>query len=252
MSVHIPTADRGTIRVSEDTFILFVDETGEDSLSDPNFPIFGFGGVGLPAKLYGSNICNPWIHIKEQAFGGEATPMHAADLRRPTSEQLELLNKFFSTCAFTRIAAIVSDKTAFTGEFDLYHIAVVAFYQRIAQVLSHTHCTDVFLIFEDSERGNRLNHKFFEQYHIERSSPNGTAERVPMTKAIMSKTEREPGLEVADFVAHTAGASVRARLLGKRTKDNERKDFSAIFNFKDPRLVSFLEITKVEDRDAEQ
>jgi len=38
-----------------------------------------------------SNLINPWIYIKEIAFGGESTQMHAADLKDPTAEQLELL-----------------------------------------------------------------------------------------------------------------------------------------------------------------
>lgn len=156
MTVRIPTADRGEIQPTDDTFLLFVDETGEDSLSDPKFPIFGFGGVGLPAALYASNICNPWIHIKERAFGGETTRMHAADLRKPTSEQLELLNKFFNTCAFTRIAAVISDKTAFRGDFDLYHIAVIAFYQRIRDVLQNG-CRPILRVFFTADlRGQAL------------------------------------------------------------------------------------------------
>jgi hypothetical protein len=63
----------------------------------------------------------------------------------------------------------------------------------------------------------------------------------------MSKREREPGLEVADFVAHTAGASVQARLKGTRTKENERKDFEAVFRSGNTDLTSFIELTRVTD-----
>lgn len=131
----------------------------------------------------------------------------------------------------------------------LNHLASgrVAGAQNGTTPLQNTEYSDVLMIFEDSQRGNKLNPGYFNRYHIERTLPDDTTERVQMRKAVMSKSEREPGLEVADFVAHTAGASVRSRLSGTRTKANERKDFSAIFGYRDRRLVSFLEVTKVED-----
>jgi hypothetical protein len=251
MTLIFPSENGVSFEASDNTFLLFIDETGEESLNDPNFPIFGFGGAGLPASLYFSNICRPWIYVKEKAFGGEKTRMHAADLIKPTSEQKNLLNRFFTTCAFCRVAAVISDKAAYEEYLDIYNIAVRIFYNRILDVLQHAKYDDIFMIFEDSQRSTKLNKDYFSRYKFHRKDDNGKVTEVICQKFIMSKDQREPGLEVADFVAHTAGTSVRSRLAEKRSKANERKDFKAVFQSADPRLSSFLEITSVETISAE-
>jgi len=73
--------DGNQINSTPDTFLLFIDETGGESLKDPNFPIFGFGAVGLPAHLYSTNIINPWEVLKDKEFYGKDKPLHASDLR---------------------------------------------------------------------------------------------------------------------------------------------------------------------------
>jgi len=142
------------------------------------------------------------------------------------------------------MAAVISDKTAFEESLDIYNIAVAAFYERVKTVLNHTEFDNLYMIFKESQRGNHLNRDYFSRYSFEKQDNDGNAIEVNCEKSIMSKKEREPGLEVADFIAHTAGASVQSRLTGKRSKTNERKDFQAVFKSGDPRLSSFLEITK--------
>lgn len=245
MNVTFQASDGSRIEANHDTFLLFIDETGDESLADPRYPIFGFGAVGLPASLYATNISNPWISIKESEFGGESTKMHASSLRNPTKQQLESLGDFFTNCDFCRLSVIVSDKTAFLKDFDYYNIVVRAFYQGLQKQLTRTNFSNLFMIFEDSDRGTPKNKDYFERYHIQRSANHGEPTKVEIRKFIMTKEEREPGLEVADFIAQTAGSSVLSRLKGKRSKNNERKDFSAVFSPKRKELVSFLEITKV-------
>jgi hypothetical protein len=246
MKLVFPSKNGKEFLPKERTFLLFIDETGGQDLLDPNFPIFGFGGVGIPASLYVSNIVDPWMNIKKMAFGGEQTQMHAADLRAPNSQQLRLLSGFFNNCAFCRIACVVSDKTSIgnKSESDLYNLVVSTFYSRLHEVLNETDFDNIFMVFEDSQRDNHKNRDYFNRYKIERRN-GGNKSIVQCDKFIMSKTEREPGLEVADFVAHTAGSSVLSRLRGKRSATNERRDFDAVFNSQFKRISSFIEITKV-------
>lgn len=249
MKLVFPSENGKQFSPNANTYLLFIDETGEEKFSDPNYPIFGFGGVGLPASLYISNLSKPWIYLKEKAFGGESTQMHASDLTDPTTEQLELLNKFFTQLAFCRISLIISDKTTFEGDFDIYNLAVRVFYSRLNDVLKYTLFDDIYMIFEDSQRCNSLNQDYFSRYNISREDSLGNSVNVRCERFLMSKKEREPGLEVADFIAHTAGTSVLSRLRGKRSQENERKDFAAIFQAVDKRLSSFREITRVKNQD---
>lgn len=238
--------------LAEDSFLLFVDETGEESLKDPNYPIFGLGGCGLPAKFYYNNIVRPWTYLKDQEFGGKNNPLHATNLTKniPSKKQLDILNKFFSTYTFTRIATVLSDKTVFETDVDIYHLIVGSFIKRLLKGLSHTEYNgSVTMVMEESNRTDNLAKDFFERYSLQRTTSEGKTTPIEFNKFRMSKLEMEPGLEVADFIIHTAGTSVRDRLTGKRTKEKERPDFGNIFINTDSRLTDFLEITKVVDTD---
>lgn len=225
-----------------DTFLLFVDETGEESLQDPNYPIFGFGAVGLPAQIYLSNLSTPWESLKEKEFNGKNKPLHAADLRKPTLRQLEALNSFFTGCAFCRIAAVISDKTVFADELDVYNVLVRGFYERLLEMLKTTEYSNIFIIHEHSQRMDIINLDYFSRYKINRQTREGKNTLVPIESFWMKKEELAPGLEVADFVAHTAGTSVRSRLQGK----NRPKDYDAVFSSFEGKLTSYMEITQVQ------
>jgi len=245
--VSFNSEDGNIINSTPDTFLLFIDETGGESLSDQNYPIFGYGAVGLPAHLYSTNIVIPWNFIKETAFGGKDKPLHAADLRQPSNKQMGLLDTFFRRCAFCRVAAILSDKTVIDKGIGIHHVVARSFYNRITDVCKWTVFDQIFMIFEDSQRTSKQIMDYFSRYKFHRINDKGKSEEVPCQRFLMTKKEMEPGLEVADFVAHTAGASVQSRLKGKRSKNKERQDFDAVFNSIDKKLSSFMDITKIQD-----
>ncbi|MFC1623301.1 DUF3800 domain-containing protein [Patescibacteria group bacterium] len=226
---------------SNKTLIVFIDETGGECLSDPNYPIFGMGGCMIPASLYVTNIINPWLFLKNKEFEGSGKSLHATDLQKPSPSQIKILNKFFSSCTFGRFSVVVSDKTVLGAEVDLYNLIAASLFQRIEDIAKNTDFEDMIMIFEESERTRGINANFFNRYKFIKNEKD-----VPIKKFNMLKSEIEPGLEVADFIIHTAGTSVRDRLSGKRTREKERKDFEKVFKNVDNRLSSFLEITRVE------
>jgi hypothetical protein len=223
------------------TAMVFLDETGEECLRDPNYPIFGIGGCVVLASLYGSNVLRPWQSLKDAEFYGRTTPLHAADLRKPTDSQLNALNSFFASSLFGRIAVIVSDKSAFDKPYNLIEITMASLYQRIKAVLSYMPFEDIIMILEDSPKAELIltyseSHKLIK---------NGKS--IDCVKCIMPKTTQEPGLEVADFIVHCAGTAVRDRLKGKRSPEKERSDFFHVFRSVDPRLSNFLEVLRGEE-----
>ena len=87
----------------------------------------------------------------------------------------------------------------------------------------------VFL-FEDSDRGNKLAKKYFNSLSFKYESGNSVAFKAGFVK----KASHEPGIEIADFVIHTAGAQSRVGLA------TYRKDFKATFIDIDRSLMSFF------------
>jgi len=61
----------------------------------------------------------------------------------------------------------------------------------------------------------------------------------------MTKAPNEPGLVVADFIAHTAGSTVKDKLRGKISQHHKRRDFKNVFIPQDDRWVSFIEVDEI-------
>ncbi len=233
-----------TLQIEDKTLLVFIDETGTEGQKDPTYPIFGMGGCMVPSSKYSANIRKPWLFLKNKEFNGEMVSLHATDLvkQKPSKHQIDILNKFFSSCAFGRFATVISDKTVLNTKERPYHIIVASLFQRISVIAANSEFEDIIIIVEETQSSDNLNRDFFGRYKIRKNGID-----VPTKTFKMPKKMCEPGLEVADFIIHTAGTGVRDRLAGKRTKENERPDFENIFTKIDSRLSSFMEITQVSD-----
>ncbi len=244
-SIALTDEHGNTSQYGQGDIVVFLDETGQEYFRDKNYPIFGIGACVVPAEHYNQAIIKPWLDMKDMYFEGRDQPLHATDIRKPTKPQLQVLNEFFSKQQFGRIALVATDKSLIDNGFHIIDLFASWMYNKIAIFCSmKSQCRKVLLIFEDNERMNGVYAAYFDKYKISRNI-HGEQEGIALEKGIMSKSEMEPGLEVADFIIHTAGTSVRDRLKGKRTSENERKDFEKVFKTKDKRLSHFMEITKV-------
>jgi len=65
------------------------------TFADKNYPVFGLGGCAINSSSAAAVIAEPWRAMKVAHFGGEDVPLHANELRNPTTEQLDALSKFF-------------------------------------------------------------------------------------------------------------------------------------------------------------
>lgn len=243
-SYSLTCHDGHDYKIQEKTALVFIDETGEENLSDSKYPIFGFGGCLILAKDYRTEILEPWKHMKETYFSKIKGALHASNLRNPTNEQLNALNSFFSTYRFGRFATLISDKTVFDLQYNLFQIATASLYQRINDILRNTDFKNVVMIFEESERINHLYEQYFSSFNIE-EDVNGNKGNIEVERYFMKKSSSEPGLEVADFIIHSSGTTVRDKLSGKINRLLMRPDFSNIFNRVDKTLASFIEINRV-------
>ncbi len=83
------------LQVGPNCLLFFIDETGHETFADKNYPVFGLGGCAINSSSAAAVIAEPWRATKAAHFGGEDIPLHANELRNPTTGQLDALSKFF-------------------------------------------------------------------------------------------------------------------------------------------------------------
>jgi hypothetical protein len=96
------------LQVGPNCLLFFIDETGHETFADKNYPVFGLGGCAINSSSAAAVIAEPWRAMKAAHFGGEDIPLHANELRNPTTEQLDALSKFFREQQFARLAVTMS------------------------------------------------------------------------------------------------------------------------------------------------
>jgi len=96
------------LQVGPNCLLFFVDETGHETFADKNYPVFGLGGCAINSSSAAAVIAAPSRAMKAAHFGGEDIPLHANELRNPSTEQLDALSKFFREQQFARLAVTMS------------------------------------------------------------------------------------------------------------------------------------------------
>jgi len=231
--------DHGVVTLGPDVFVVFIDETGEESFRDPRYPLFGLGGCAVQVGHFEEFVDLPWRYMKNQWFGGEDSRLHAADLLTPTADQLKALAHLFTRFEFCRVAAMISADALLGTDHPPYQLVAGVLMKRIAAVASWQRFSRVALVFEASDRGDPLAMRYFNEFE----SLQAEGRSMPIEKYLAPKSLIS-GMEVADFVMHAAGGAVRTWMqTGEKPR---RRDYTAVFNSVDERLVSYLNITKTE------
>lgn len=234
-------SSKGIFELDRADMLFFLDETGQETFSDPNFPLFGLGGVGTNVGYYVDTLRPTWNLMKESYFSGADVPFHAADLREPSMVQVAALAHFFENYQALRVASVVTDQTVFSQDIIPIQAAALSLQQRILDVLGRQYeFPKLYLIFENNQRIEGEIQKFFLNFHeLDREGAT-----IPVIGSFMPKTAVEPGLEIADTIMHTTGAQVRNRIRNN-LKVPDRKDWLSVWQSQPDNLQSYMEITKV-------
>jgi len=115
--------------------------------------------------------------------------------------------------------------------------------QRIGDIVQRVLCTEVKVIFESSERANRIIEQTFEYFELFRGSKH-----IPSELYFLRKSAAEPALEVADFVMHAIGRQARHSL---KQPGSFVPDFCAVFHGVDRKLTSFIQVAAIAKSDTE-
>lgn len=220
-----------------DCLAVFIDDTGNELLNDPVQKVFGLGGCAAMASQLDAVIRQPWLDVRRIIGGSTDARLHATDIRDPTPEQINVVASFFKDNPFSRFGAICSVETDLNNDISPFFAVATCVGNRLADILKWQPFTSVAVIFEHSER---LEAKLEESFGALDLKEDGKS--IPLEFYWMDKSDGEPALEVADFIANSIGTEVRHRIAGK---PGHAKNFEAFFHHHDRRLVSFMDARQV-------
>jgi hypothetical protein len=189
-----------------DTLIAFIDETGDEGLSDDQYPLFGIGGCCCLHQDYDRLLREPWQRAIATIWPQRRTAPHAADARL-SSGQARALSNFFAAAQFARFACTLHRESHFDGaeEMSSFDAVVSVAIDAIWTVADDLRARDFVLLFEASARGDALSKAL-----LRRTAIDGRA----IDAGFIPKSANEAGLQIADFVVRAAGRSVRDRSYG--------------------------------------
>jgi len=229
--------DNGTLlNISPNSVLVFLDETGDEQLNDPAYPIFGFGGCCILARDYFDNIDKPWSNMKIENFDLIHKALHASE-NHYTYKQMTALNSFFSSNTFGRFAAISSKSTRIDAALQLEQIVYYSLYKRIVDIIKWYELDNIVIIYEDSVRLKPKLEKYTTGINF-LEKINDINVKINIHYCTMNKKHTFSGLEVADFIIHSAGTALRDRINGKIRNLTDREDFDNIFKNTDSKYSS--------------
>lgn len=202
----------------------FVDETGHELFADPKYPIFGIGGIAMMAAHLDAEVREPWREVKAKHFGGRDVPLHAADLRQPTPEQLQALGNYFRNGRFQRFAAVIHSLARLPADKLPFEVVAPTLLKRFEEVAARwvPRPEEVWFVHEASDRGDEQLERYIGKLSLEADGCD-----IPVHQGLMEKRVGDPALEVADFVVQAAGGQAHHWARGR---DGFRQDFKAVFH----------------------
>jgi hypothetical protein len=222
--------------------VVYIDESGDPTLRDPGNPLFLFGACVVFGGQVQSLIREPWLDLRAQVLGDRNKPLHMRELGRRLSEhQLAHLTEFFHRATFKRVSFAVTAETLFDGEFPknpVLGLSMEFLFRNVAELMSgETYIDGLSIIFEEGPLAERMK-KVWPQRKLNRTDGKGEVSDIPVSWAVAPKSENDPGLEIADFIAHTAAGFTRN---GSRAKFESR--FQAVFPADKPNLFRSQTLT---------
>jgi len=225
------------LKPSNDCLLIFVDDTGHERLAG-NQQFYGLGGLCIMSNVYVNVLVPAWRKLREMINGDHDAPLHASEFStKASAEGMNAMSRFFATHVFHRFATVVTDKTSYPSDLILMQPVFEMVKKQLIQLAAQTPFRSIALIFESSERADPFIQQYFGQLDIEEGG-----RRIAVDHCLMTKRAKEPGLEVADFIANAAGSMARRFREGE---SGVTQRFKSVFHCVPKHRVRFMLIDSV-------
>jgi hypothetical protein len=226
-----------TLKPSPLCLLIYIDETGQEELRDLQNPIFGMGGCAVLCSTAHRLLETPWHEMKHTVFGDRDFGFHASStLSGATTAQRAAVLQFFRDSLISRFAAVIRISTVISPELTPYQAISSVMFSLIEKVCIPYPLDSLALIFESSQRGDKLVQRWFSGLRV----ADEKNKQLPVHFGFMDKSLHEPGLEVADCIVNTAGRHVRHALKTGKSEANDM--FAAVYQSVPRPLVHFIDI----------
>lgn len=217
------------ITLEKGALIVFLDESGNENLSDINHPVFVVAGFCCDTKTFITEVNSKWREIKKNNLGSENAPLHANKIDTNNRQLLEDISEFFTKVKFGRIAYSFGSET--NNEIVLSDTQIVCsdVATAILDLNNKFYSSKEIYVFVDGFTNgahiyaDHLN-KAFQSALI---SPNYNSQSISVSITKANKTTLWSGNEIADMITHAAGCQARRYNAGNTIL---RRDYTSIFD----------------------
>lgn len=193
---------------SENSYVIYLDETGDERLLEPANPYFGYGGIALFGGRSHNHLRSDWRKFKRNSTGDATGKIHAASFDFQRNEFS--LRKFFSKNFIRFYICMHRDFTNLNKNTVMTVLLENLFFKFLYPALKST--PEIIVVLEDCERNRKIiddSVEFMEQNH-------SWWDKVSVS--IVNKNHENDFMEIADFVANAGGNHSRELL--KRSEEN--------------------------------
>lgn len=201
--------------------IVAIDETGQETFSDKNYPLFGLSACLILAGDYERIIHRPWNHLKKICGLSDHEVLHASKVNLKNFELINGLSLFFKNSNFGRIAVGCSTKTKFHLDISPIDLCVKILYDNLRKAFDIYKPSNIYVLIESSSRLNRDYKNYFmaNKLFVSRNNVNTNI-------GLVNKSHAFPPIEVADFIAQAHGNQILREL---KNNYKIRKDMESVF-----------------------
>lgn len=230
--------------------VVFVDEAGDPTLNDPNNPIFAFAACAVFGADLANLVRDPWRALRRKVTGSDERRLHMRTMGHRLSEaKIGLINDFFESAQFRRFSFAITDRTIFENDIlpktPILELCLEHTLMTVAELMSGPIPAEaVSFVFEDGPFIEKIR-----PHWQSRQLVRNDGVKVSVNWAILSKGTDEPGLEIADYIAHSTAGFMRDE---KSTTSKFSNRYHSIFPAHSPGLCRGLELNKAEFKSASQ